>query len=542
MLYPSDRLAWLGLMRSPLLGFNLQELWSLCNWSDDSDDSERLNDGFKRPPILSALLNSCQSDELKPSSQQRLREFIDHFTAAQLNKGRKPLRQWIEGFWLSVGGPACLLEYGDLDNAKSFFSLLEAEGWQIKEWQSFRNKVDRLFARPAADSDPQIQVMTIHKSKGLEFDHVFIPELDRRPRSNDNELFLWQQRINQFGGSDLLMAPLASRAFNHEHSQNTLDKQNGLYRLLREEDKLRTEYEATRLLYVACTRAIKKLHLFAALAIDEKAQANAELSDQEIKLKAPSSSSLLGKIWPTVQDEVTIYPLKDSQIKTEDSATFERHPSEDFNLQLDSRWQAPDFPEEHLLASYRGREFADDDNTPDSYNVEQFFYRHLGTVLHRSLQHIGELGIDHWDSQKQQAARQFWYIQLQQLGLWPSACEQACQLITKALDLTLGHEQGRWILDNQHQDSQFEWRIWDPSANREYIIDRCFVADGKRWLIDYKSSLPAPGQSESDFLVAEQENYQEQLNQYQQLLSAMGDEPVQRALYFPLLQKLLLID
>lgn len=542
MLYPSDRLAWLGLMRSPLLGFNLQELWSLCNWSEDVDERERISDGFGRPAIISALLNSCKSDYLKPASQLRLQEFIEHFSAAQLNKGRKPLRQWVEGFWLSVGGPACLLEHGDIENARSFFTLLEAEGWQIKEWQSFRNKVDRLFARPAADSDPHIQVMTIHKSKGLEFDHVFIPELDRRPRSNDNELFLWQQRINQYGESDLLMAPLASRAFNDHLSEEALEQQNGLYRLLREEDKLKTEYEATRLLYVACTRAIKRLHLFAALAIDEKAQAKAEIDDHNIKLKAPSSSSLLGKIWPTVQHELNIYPLDNSTTQSLDTENTDRHPSEDFNLQLDHRWQAPDFPELDLLAAYRGREFADDDNTPESYNVEQLFYRHLGTVLHRCLQHIGEEGLDQWNAQRQDEARHFWRLQLQQLGLWASACEHACQLIGKALDLTLGHVEGRWILDKQHQDSHFEWRLWDANANREYIIDRCFVADGKRWLIDYKSSLPKPGQTEDEFFAEEQSNYQDQLNQYQKLLNTLGDEPVQRALYFPLLQKLLLID
>ncbi|MBB6521590.1 UvrD-helicase domain-containing protein [Pseudoteredinibacter isoporae] len=546
LLYPSDRLAWLSVLRSPLLGFNLQELWPLCNWSEDTPEEERLSDGFKRPLIFSTLLKSHFLNALKPSSQKRLQWFMDHFLAAQENRGRKPLRQWIEGFWLSVGGPACLLEEADIDNAKTYFELLESEGWHIKEWQLFRSKVDTLFARPATDSDPKLQVMTIHKSKGLEFDHVFIPELDRRPRSNENALFLWQQRINDSGHSDLLMAPLASREFNSQLDEKALAAQNGLYQLLREEEKLKTEYEATRLLYVACTRAIKKLHLYAALPIDEKALASAEENGplSNLPLKTPSSSSLLAKIWPSISEELNVYPLQEDNGARADERpdVQQRHPSEDFNLQLDERWQSPEFPESQLLASYRGREFADEDNLPDSYNVEQLFYRHLGTVLHRCLQQIGEDGIITWTEERRQAARPFWKVQLQQLGLWPNACEQACQLIDKALALTLDDEQGRWLLNNQHQDSRFEWRLWDTQSNREYIIDRCFISEGKRWLIDYKSSLPSPGQSEEDFFAEEQTSYHEQLSQYQRLLKGLGDEPVQRALYFPLMQTLKLID
>lgn len=546
LLYPSDRLAWLSVLRSPLLGFNLQELWSLCNWSNEEAEEERLGDGFKRPLIISVLQKESFLQALKPLSQQRLNWFMEHFLAAQENRGRKPLRQWIEGFWLSVGGPAGLLEAADLSNAKTYFELLESEGWQIKEWQAFRDKVDSLFARPATDSDPKLQVMTIHKSKGLEFDHVFIPELDRRPRSNENALFLWQQRINESGHSDLLMAPLASREFNNQLDEKELAAQNGLYQLLREEEKLKTEYEATRLLYVACTRAIKKLHLYAALPVDEKALAKAEGIEQEsnLPLKAPSSSSLLAKIWPSINEEVTIYPLHtaDTHFSEGDSEFQQRHPSEDFNLQLDEHWKSPDFPESQLLASYRGREFGDEENLPESYNVEQLFYRHLGTVLHRCLQQIGENGIAVWTEDRRLAARPFWKIQLQQLGLWPSACEQACQLIDKAVGLTLEDEQGRWLLNNQHEDSRFEWRLWDTQSNREYIIDRCFISEGKRWLIDYKSSLPGPGQTEDAFFAEEQANYHEQLSQYQRLLKGLGDEPVQRALYFPLMQTLKLVE
>ena len=38
-----------------------------------------------------------------------------------------------------------------------------------------------LFSAPGAAGANPVQVMTIHRAKGLEFDHVFVPALDRRP-------------------------------------------------------------------------------------------------------------------------------------------------------------------------------------------------------------------------------------------------------------------------------------------------------------------------------------------------------------------------
>ncbi|WP_299768620.1 UvrD-helicase domain-containing protein [uncultured Pseudoteredinibacter sp.] len=543
MLYPSDRLAWLSVLRSPLIGLNLEELWCLSNPLDaelEAKNEQGLHDGFKRPIILSTLQDPSFLSSLSPDSKHRLQWFLKHYLAAQKNRGRKPLRQWIEGFWLSAGGPASLLEASDLENSESYFELLEKEAWNISNWQDFEHKVNRLYAKAASAGDPKIQVMTIHKSKGLEFDHVFIPELERRPRSDESALFLWQQRINTQGQSDLLMAPLASREFKSIQDDQAVD-QNGLYELLKEEEKLKNDYEATRLLYVACTRAIKKLHLYACLNVDKKALEKDSAEEYEqIPLKPPSSSSLLGKIWPAIKDEVRTYHVSASNAGSAEA--LDRHPSEDFGLQLETHWVCPSFPENHLLRAYRGKEFGEEENMPDSYNVEQLFYRHLGTVLHRCLQQIGETGIEQWGPDKRSAMRPFWSVQLQQLGLWPSACEQACQLIDKALELSLADKQGRWLLDNQHQDSHFEWRLWDSKGQREYIIDRCFVYQGERWLVDYKSSLPSPGQDSEVFYQEEAATYQDQLQQYQRLLKQLGDEPIKSALYFPLMQKLLIID
>jgi ATP-dependent helicase/nuclease subunit A len=63
----------------------------------------------------------------------------------------------------------------------------------------------RLFAQPDVDAGPDaVEIMTIHKSKGLEFDSVIVPGLDRLPRAGPKPLFAWKS----IAGGRLLLAPI----------------------------------------------------------------------------------------------------------------------------------------------------------------------------------------------------------------------------------------------------------------------------------------------------------------------------------------------
>ena len=64
-------------------------------------------------------------------------------------------------------------------------------------------------------ADDRLQVMTIHKAKGLEFDWVIVPGLGRSPRSNDKKLFMWMETVRsasvgggEYASNDLLLAPI----------------------------------------------------------------------------------------------------------------------------------------------------------------------------------------------------------------------------------------------------------------------------------------------------------------------------------------------
>ena len=101
-----------------------------------------------------------------------------------------------------------------------------------------------------------MQLMTIHAAKGLEFEVVLVPQLQKPGKIDDSPLFHWLMRRQPGATEDeLLLAPIG-----YKHGDNPR-----LYDWVRKLSLRRLRQEEKRLLYVACSRAIRELHLFAAV-------------------------------------------------------------------------------------------------------------------------------------------------------------------------------------------------------------------------------------------------------------------------------------
>lgn len=92
-------------------------------------------------------------------------------------------------------GPACVTDATDLADAKSYLDYLESneETGSIPDLSLFERGLEKLFALPDLGAPENLQIMTIHKSKGLEFDHVIVPGLGRLSRNNEKKLFMWME-------------------------------------------------------------------------------------------------------------------------------------------------------------------------------------------------------------------------------------------------------------------------------------------------------------------------------------------------------------
>ena len=96
---------------------------------------------------------------------------------------------------------------------------------------------------------------------------------------------------------------------------------------------------------------------------------------------------------------------------------------------------------------------------------------------------------------------------------------------------------GQWILAN-HKDGHAEYPLTQFSENRFYrkIIDRTFIDNDIRWIIDYKTSRHEGNEMDrKEFLNNEVVRYKPQLDSYAKLLKEYRDiYPIKKALYFPM--------
>jgi len=113
---------------------------------------------------------------------------------------------------------------------------------------------------------------------------------------------------------------------------------------------------------------------------------------------------------------------------------------------------------------------------------------------------------------------------------------------TIAIENCLASKQGKWILKN-HEDARCEYAITAVLDNqpRNMVLDRTFIEDGTRWIIDYKTSSHGGGDLEG-FLKNEATRYREQLQRYKDAMAIAENLPVKTALYFPLLDRLYEVD
>ncbi len=528
LLNPGDRISWLSLLRSPWIGLPLSDLHFIAN-------SNRSHNQTDWPVIWSQLNDQQLITQLSPDSQKILARALPVLQAAWNQRRRKPLREWIEGTWEALGGLAGLLTPSDAVDIPSFFDLLEAhsEAALIKDWPVFLKAVNELYAAPLPNADARVQVMTIHKSKGLEFDTVIIPGLARGSRPSDSPLLLSQERLTENGDPHLIIAPLAA----------TGEDTDPCYAYLRGEEKRKGTLESARLLYVGVTRAVSRLYLTGVL--NENTKAKSETAEPN----PPATNSLLARIWPVLNNpagaetkEYTYTPALTTQTEVkEESSLTEPGPEHQHLARLPASWQVPECPENDLLSSFRGATegFDSESNAPE-YSRE---HRITGTLLHRTLQQITEDGTDSWTPERIQQQLPVWQAQFRQQGLI-AYMASGIEKLQQAVNTILASNVGQWLMDNNHTESACELAISYRRGGRvrRAVVDRTFVDQGTRWIIDYKSAAPGPQQPLNDFLAQQQQLYHKQLSHYEKLFLNMESLPIKKALFFPLIGHLLTVD
>lgn len=523
LLHTADRIAWLAVLRAPWCGLSLQDICALVGTAQ-AQESEL------RPDARTIVEILADEERLKTLTAQgrvrvlRLRQVLMSALAA---RRRLPLRELVERTWLALGGAVCAQDVPALDDAAVVLALIEAEaedqtgGTHLVDLERLLVRVEKLYAGnradPAPDRPPPVQVMTIHKAKGLEFDTVILPGLHRTPRRDDRRLLIWaEQPDSESGRQELIIAPIRETGASEE-----LD---AIYRYVQQLERDKQQEEDVRLLYVAATRAKRRLHLLATVTVG---------AGEEMSFSEPRASSLLSALWPVATAEIrarfTAAPgIRDVPDPIARSIFRARR------LQLD--YVAPPLPPavDNVTATIPLSATSAVD-----FEWAGEVARHVGTVVHGCLQRIAQDGLEMWGTDAVERFGPFAEAELSHLGVAVAERVAAQARVIDALRRTLADERGRWVLE-RHREARSEWRLTGCTSGRiiDVAIDRTFVdSAGTRWIIDFKTGGHEGGDKDR-FLDNELKRYRAQLEQYARLVAALpqaASVPIRLALYFPLL-------
>jgi ATP-dependent helicase/nuclease subunit A len=503
LLHLGDRTAWLAVLRAPWAGISLADLLRISRGA---------------PLVWDALADADVLRHLSDDGRARCQRVRATLEAAFHVRNDSSTARWIERTWLSLGGASCAASPQDLELAAAAFARLkELEQRGLPDAADLPGSFAALYADHGVPS--AVEIMTIHKAKGLEFDMVVLPALDRHVPRNRDQLLLSHQ-FARTGRDGMVMAarpPVGAEG-------------NRLFDFLRHQLRDATALEAERLLYVACTRAKWQLHLTATTGKSEESEESAESAAPRGPW-SPRTGSLLAVLWPVLGKE---FAAVESGSPAQAVAGAPRG---------GPLWRVPNgwSPELDL-----GLPAAEPMPAPPALRAETPIFdwagetaRRVGILVHAELHAMDVASSDARAISAREAHFRRW---LAMHGVPEERLQAAAARVVEALVAVHQDPRGRWILQSAREDVRehaLSGRVQGARGQGEVIrvvFDRSFVDEqGVRWVIDYKTSQHSGGGLE-EFLAREVERYRPQLMRYAMLAKRLGPEPVRLGLYFPLMR------
>ncbi|MBI5784990.1 MAG: UvrD-helicase domain-containing protein [Rhodocyclales bacterium] len=486
----ADRVNWLAILRAPWCGLTLADLHALA--ADDFNAT-----------VWSLLDDAARVARLGADGQARLTHVRVALAEALRQQGRQSAARWVKGAWLRLGGPACLANATELADCEAFFDLIErldAAGRFSPE--QLEREMARLYGAPDATADGRLQFMTLHKAKGLEFDTVILPGLHRPTRSEDKPLMLWEEVILDGLDEHLVAAPLKQRG-----RKDTVTPYDYLAALERQ----RAAHEAERVLYVGATRAIRHLHLVGVADRNAKGE-----------IKAPANTPL-DLLWPAVANRFADADDAEPGSAEAPSAFIPK-------LLRVAEPVVTGLPVHAPVAAGAAEKPVADDESGQSLDAR------VGTLAHRYLEMLANDGLDAWPAARVGSLRGAMEVWLGQQGCRDRDAALGAERVIGMLTTTLASEAGRWVL-RARAGAASELALAKVSHGDApvQVVDRSFVEDGTRWIIDYKTARP------DGELTVHAEGYRPQLARYAELFRDEG-LPIRTAIFYVALGRLVEFD
>jgi ATP-dependent exoDNAse (exonuclease V) beta subunit len=435
--------------------------------------------------------------------------------------------------------------------------------------------LDKLCALPdpAASSDFGVQLMTIHKSKGLEFEVVIVPDLEAEGKRSERTMISWLKRglaASDSAGqasplTEFLIAPIQAKGTDAGAAKKWVDS----VKCEREKQELR------RLLYVAATRAREELHLFA------RPRCRLNQASGEVTLANPTG--LLATAWPALESEVEARFASwlqesgtGSSLELETLAAEAGSPTSAGNLlqmpspepqtkpttvrRLPESYIAPEFPRSgaSYAASHAGVGLPGHSPSQPLYSRTEggMQSRLLGTAIHALMEQSSRLRHSMEPDEAAQALADSLpaiTARLRGAGLPRATAERLAKEALSVARQASIHPVGAWILTPHPEagtESRWTGLIETLEHGRPWNLrpDRVFFAPALQtlenpgpetqpgenqsswWIIDYKTSHAAgadlnDASARQNFLSGHPDQHREQLTAYAQVLRGLRNLP-----------------
>ena len=472
---PHDDVAWASLLRSPWSWFDVKILQETA-MQDAKSWMEKIRLTAKTHPEMNNLLKAIDQTLLRA--------------------GRDPLGDCVRRFWESLDGPritAFLYGMAGVANCRRFFEILEASEQGIP--QETLNRIEVVLDSLYEPIDPttsrsQVQMMTIHRAKGLEFDCVFLPFMDWRPLASGPRTpppYLLE-RMPGTGDKHLIAMGKDRRT----------EKPTPTYILLDKLQKDRTWGEAKRTFYVAATRASGALIMSGVVKIKDG------------NIFAPDRSILN---W--VMDYEKINGVSPAEIKN-NAISIAVNPrmntpfpeAKDKDLILPE--PLPLTPEKTPYVVESPSSLKPGDSSYQDGDIEG---RVRGIITHRML-HTSIMGA-------QLPTKTAVVKALCTEGLSADIAAYMAPEIIEEIASTLNDPFIVRLTDITNPVIRSEWAIEDtPNEKhiRSGIIDLAVFNGSNWWIVDFKTSRPIKDESLGEFISREEERYRPQLEAYRSMI------------------------
>jgi ATP-dependent helicase/nuclease subunit A len=480
---PEDALSWHAILRAPWCGLILSDLTCIANAAGETRS------------VWDATADSLALSE---DGRARLAQWRAQLAPCVAALGARPLAEIVEAAWARLDARACT-PASSRDDFEAVIEAIRAHevAGRLLDREALVAALDRLERSDVAPA--RVQVMTIHKAKGLQFDTVIVPAMAKRGRVDDAPLLRWMRFP---AGAMMVPKPVGKS-----------DPLTSAYAWLKGLDEVEQDAERARLLYVATTRAKRRLLLTATVQFDE--------SNVPIR----PARSLFG-VLPAFTE---IRSERDTHVPT-----TEKSSSKFLRLLLRKADFAPQVLKvSHQIVPLKPREA-----------LASRAARAFGTISHSWMSAHANRGA--WNEDAQRWAQ----AQFRNANIPEPLRAQWVSRLGELVALMKSSAHAGFIFDTNH-DEWNELSLSATSSEAQAITlrpDRVIrTRDNAWWVIDYKTSAPNGEQGETlrDFLENERANYRDVMLRYADTVRLWKAIPAEQnitcALYFPLIDELIKI-